>query len=111
MENSLLVIFGEIPCTKLSTVPKLCRKPVGLYIKINCAISHFFSCVHLHVHLVGFMLTFSEEYLKLTDSISLMCETWWNKDLRMKELLVTNMILFVLAKTHNTTKVQHCIVK
>ncbi|XP_019854077.1 PREDICTED: condensin-2 complex subunit G2-like isoform X1 [Amphimedon queenslandica] len=61
--------------------------------------------LELAVNLHSFMLTFSEEYFKLTDSISLMCETWWNKDLRMKELLVTNTILFILAKAHNSTKV------
>ena len=50
--------------------------------------------------LLDFMLIFSGESAKLTESISRLCEMWWVKGLRMKEMMVTNMILYVLAKTH-----------
>ena len=52
------------------------------------------------------MLSLFQLSPKLTNSISLLCETWWTNDLQDKELLVTNMILYVLSQTlYATAKV------
>lgn len=57
---------------------------------------------------IDVMLSVTEWSSKLTNSISLLCESWWLNELKDKESVITNMILYVLARTFYETAKVHC---